>query len=297
MTSYLQRPLELGADIVLYSATKYYVGHSDIIAGLVLFNDDDLFAKLKYYHGTLGATLDPFSSFLLARGIKTLPLRMDRQNENALRIAEYFEASDAADKVYYPGLKSDLGYEVQNRQAKGSGKDHAMFIMTGDSEARKEGFIKMKELKEAGRQVVGTYCSYTPVELIEAAGAIQATLCAVSQDGVIEGEKTLPQNLCPLVKASYGMAASDKCPYFHFSDMVIAETTCDGKKKMMEFMSELRPTHVMQFCHTYAIEAVKIGKFVREELGLPYLALTSDYSDSDQAQMATRINAFVEMLQ
>ena len=121
MTSYLQRPLELGADIVLYSATKYYAGHSDIIAGLVLFNDDELFEKLKYYHGTLGATLDPFSSFLLARGIKTLPLRMDRQNENALRVAEYFEASDAADRVYYPGLKSDPGHEVQSRQAKGSG--------------------------------------------------------------------------------------------------------------------------------------------------------------------------------
>ena len=386
-----------------------------------------------------------------------------------------------------------------------------MFIMTGDGEARKTGFIKMKELKDAGRQVVGTYCSYTPVELIEAAGAIQATLCAVSQDGVIEGEKTLPQNLCPMVKASYGMAASDKCPYFHFSDMVVAETTCDGKKKMFEFLSELRPTHIMQlpqglssdeavnfwthemhrakeaiektlgveiteealheaicrnneerrdmleiysvgqlepcpvsirefceamdgagfafdkgktvhkmaerareikeealrngailtgkgvakgkskrprilvtgcpnigvrdkilyaledagasivafdscngvktmremvaedgdpyramaektlkancsvmspnpgryvslreaceefgidgvveivlqFCHTYAIESMKIGKFVQEDLGLPYLALTSDYSDSDQAQMATRINAFVEMM-
>jgi benzoyl-CoA reductase/2-hydroxyglutaryl-CoA dehydratase subunit BcrC/BadD/HgdB len=386
-----------------------------------------------------------------------------------------------------------------------------MFIMAGDGDARKSGFIRMKELKDEGRQVVGTYCSYTPVELIEAAGAVQATLCAVSQDGVLEGEKTLPQNLCPMVKASYGMAASDKCPYFHFSDMVVAETTCDGKKKMLEFLSELRPTHVMQlpqglssdeavnfwtnemhrakdaiertlgveiteealheairrnneerrdmleiysvgqlepcpvsirefceamdgagfafdkgatvhrmaerareikeealrngailtgkgvargksrkprilitgcpnvgvrekilyaledagasivafdscngvktmremvaeegdpyramaektlkancsvmspnpgryvslkeaceefgidgvveivlqFCHTYAIEAVRIGKFVREELGLPYLELTSDYSDSDQAQMATRINAFVEMM-
>ena len=121
-----------------------------------------------------------------------------------------------------------------------------MFIMTGDGEARKSGFVKMKELKESGKKVVGTYCSYTPVELIEAAGAIQATLCAVSQDGVIEGEKDLPQSLCPMVKASYGMAKSDKCPYFHFSDMVIAETTCDGKKKMFEFLSELRPTHIMQ---------------------------------------------------
>lgn len=121
-----------------------------------------------------------------------------------------------------------------------------MFIMTGDGEARGKGFIRMKELKDEGYKVVGTYCSYTPVELIEAAGAVQATLCAVSQEGVIQGEKTLPQNLCPMVKASYGMAASDKCPYFHFSDMVIAETTCDGKKKMFELLSELRPTHVMQ---------------------------------------------------
>ena len=121
MTSYLQRPLELGADIVLYSATKYYAGHSDIIAGLVILNDDDLYAKLKFNQKTLGATLDPFSSFILARGIKTLPLRMDRHNENALKVAEFFEASDAADRVYYPGLKSDPGYEIQKKQAKGCG--------------------------------------------------------------------------------------------------------------------------------------------------------------------------------
>lgn len=121
-----------------------------------------------------------------------------------------------------------------------------MFIMTGDGEARKAGFVRMKELTEAGNKVIGTYCSYTPVELIEAAGALQVTLCAVSQDGVNEGEKVLPQNTCPMVKASFGMAASDKCPYFHFTDMVIAETTCDGKKKMFEFLGELRPTHIMQ---------------------------------------------------
>ena len=121
MTSYLQRPLDLGADIVIYSATKYYAGHSDIIAGLVVFNDDDLFTKLKFNQKTLGATLDPFSSFILARGIKTLPLRMDRHNENALKVAEFFETSDAADRVYYPGLKSDPGYEIQQKQAKGSG--------------------------------------------------------------------------------------------------------------------------------------------------------------------------------
>jgi len=86
-----------------------------------MLNDDDLYAKLKFNQKTLGATLDPFSSFILARGIKTLPLRMDRHNENALKVAEFFEASDAADRVYYPGLKSDPGYEIQKKQAKGCG--------------------------------------------------------------------------------------------------------------------------------------------------------------------------------
>ena len=121
-----------------------------------------------------------------------------------------------------------------------------MFIMTGDSESRGNGFVRLKELKEEGAKVVGTYCSYTPVELIEAAGAYQVTLCAFSQEGVIEGEKVLPATLCPLVKASYGLAYTDKCPFFHFCDMVIAETTCDGKKKMLELLAKLRPTHVMQ---------------------------------------------------
>ena len=121
MTSYYQRPLDLGADIVLYSATKYYAGHSDIIAGLVCLDDDELYTKLKFNQKTLGATLDPFSSFILARGIKTLPLRMDRHNENAQKVAEFFEESGAADRVYYPGLKNDPGYETQRRQASGNG--------------------------------------------------------------------------------------------------------------------------------------------------------------------------------
>ena len=77
--------------------------------------------KLKFNQKTLGATLDPLSSFVLARGIKTLPLRMDRHNLNAQKVAEFFESSDAADRVYYPGLKSDPGHDVQYRQASGSG--------------------------------------------------------------------------------------------------------------------------------------------------------------------------------
>lgn len=108
------------------------------------------------------------------------------------------------------------------------------------------GFIRMKELKEKGRKVVGFFCSYTPLELVEAAGAEAVALCGSSEEGIADAEKVLPKTLCPLIKASYGLAVTDKCPYFYFSDMILAETTCDGKKKMYELMAEVKPTHVMQ---------------------------------------------------
>lgn len=114
------------------------------------------------------------------------------------------------------------------------------------SDARKNGFIKMKELKESGKKVVGVFCTYTPWELVMAAKAVPVILCGVSDEATLDAEKVLPKNLCPLIKASYGFAASDKCPYFYFSDMILAETTCDGKKKMYEMLNELKYTHVMQ---------------------------------------------------
>jgi len=94
--------------------------------------------------------------------------------------------------------------------------------------------------------VVGVFCSYTPTELILAADAVPVGLCGASEDPISYAEKTLPKNLCPLIKSSYGFAASDTCPYFYFSDLVVGETTCDGKKKMFEWMNEIKPTHVMQ---------------------------------------------------
>ncbi|TCO70648.1 trans-sulfuration enzyme family protein [Marinisporobacter balticus] len=121
MTSYLQKPLELGADIVVYSATKYYAGHSDIIAGLVMVNDDAIYDELKFHQKILGAILSPFDSFLLTRGIKTLPVRMDRHLENTMQVAHYFQDSGAVEKVYYTGLKIHEGYEIQRKQAKGDG--------------------------------------------------------------------------------------------------------------------------------------------------------------------------------
>jgi len=114
------------------------------------------------------------------------------------------------------------------------------------SEARQQGFIRMKELKEKGKKVVGTFCTYTPTEMILAAGAVPVGLCGVSDEPIPFAEKSLPKNLCPLIKSSYGFAVSDTCPYFYFSDMILAETTCDGKKKMYEMMGEMKYTHVMQ---------------------------------------------------
>lgn len=114
------------------------------------------------------------------------------------------------------------------------------------SEARQQGFIKIKELKESGKKVVGIFCTYTPTEMILAAGAVAVGLCGMSDESIPAAEKYLPKNLCPLIKSSYGFAVTDTCPYFYFSDMILAETTCDGKKKMYEMMNELKYTHVMQ---------------------------------------------------
>ena len=108
------------------------------------------------------------------------------------------------------------------------------------------GPVHIKELHERGIPVVGTYCTFTPWELINAAGALPVSLCSTSEKPIAAAEKHLPRNLCPLIKSSYGFALTDTCPYFHFCDMVIGETTCDGKKKMYEYLGQLKYTHVMQ---------------------------------------------------
>ena len=104
----------------------------------------------------------------------------------------------------------------------------------------------MKELKENGQRIVGTFCSFVPTELVEAAGGTVVSLCASSEEPIAAAESNLPRNLCPLIKASYGFALTDACPYFYFSDFIVGETTCDGKKKMFELMNEIKETFVMQ---------------------------------------------------
>ena len=145
------------------------------------------------------------------------------------------------------------------------------------TEARKKGFIRMHELKKQGKQVVGTFCSYTPNELVLAAGAVPVGLCGSSEEGIAEAEARLPKNLCPLIKSSYGLAASDKCPYFYFSDMVLAETTCDGKKKMYEMLGEIKPVHVMQLppgregpgaLEYWRLETIRAKEAIEKNLGV-----------------------------
>lgn len=111
---------------------------------------------------------------------------------------------------------------------------------------RERNAIALKTAKESGKKVVGTYCLYSPSELIVAAGAIAVSLCGTSQNPIPAAEKVLPRSLCPLIKSSYGFAVTDTCPFFHFSDLLLAETTCDGKKKMYELLGELKPLHLMQ---------------------------------------------------
>ena len=121
MTPYLQRPIEFGADIVIHSATKYLGGHGDLVAGLAVVNDALLAERLAFIQNSTGGVLQPFDSFLLIRGIKTLGVRMDRHVENAEKIARYLTESDAVKRVYYPGLPSDDGYETNKKQAKNGG--------------------------------------------------------------------------------------------------------------------------------------------------------------------------------
>ena len=121
MSPYLQRPLELRADIVLHSATKFLCGHSDVMAGAVVVADDELADELYLIQNGEGAGLSPFDSFLLLRGMKTLALRLDRQQANARVLAEFLTTHPAVERVYYPGVADEAQLRVHRAQASGDG--------------------------------------------------------------------------------------------------------------------------------------------------------------------------------
>ncbi|PLT30677.1 trans-sulfuration enzyme family protein [Peribacillus deserti] len=121
MTPYLQQPISFGADIVMHSATKYLGGHNDAVAGLVVTADQELSEKLAKIHNGAGAILGPQDSWLILRGMKTLAIRLERQQENTQKIAEWLADHPSIEKVYYPGLKDHPQFEISTRQASGYG--------------------------------------------------------------------------------------------------------------------------------------------------------------------------------
>jgi cystathionine beta-lyase/cystathionine gamma-synthase len=118
---YFQQPLNLGADIVLHSTTKYINGHSDVIGGVVVTNDEEVYQSLKFYQNAAGAVPGPFDCWLTLRGIKTLAVRMRQHEENALAVARFLTEHSRVEKVYYPGLPSHPDYELAKRQMRGFG--------------------------------------------------------------------------------------------------------------------------------------------------------------------------------
>ncbi|CAG7613563.1 Cystathionine gamma-synthase/O-acetylhomoserine (thiol)-lyase [Paenibacillus solanacearum] len=120
LTPFFQRPIELGADIVIHSATKYLGGHNDVLAGLIVTKGKELSEQMAFLHNSIGAVLGPQDSWLLMRGMKTLALRMERHQHNATVIASYLQEHPLVESVYYPALPSHPGHDVQNRQSSGN---------------------------------------------------------------------------------------------------------------------------------------------------------------------------------
>jgi cystathionine gamma-synthase len=132
----LQQPLALGADVVVHSATKYLGGHSDVLGGVLVLNDEDLAERVRFLQFAAGAVLAPFEAWLLSRGIKTLELRMRRHTESATAIARQLAAHPAVERVYYPGLPDHPGHDIAARQMSGSGGMLSVALAGGEPAAR-----------------------------------------------------------------------------------------------------------------------------------------------------------------
>jgi cystathionine beta-lyase len=156
----LQRPLLLGADIVIHSATKYLGGHSDLIAGLVVAKDKELGEKIKFIQNASGAILSPFDSWLVIRGIETLPLRIKQHCASAQQVAEFLEQHPDVDKVFYPGLTSHINHDVAAKQSKGFG-GIVSFTLKNNTEESAIQFVKSTQL----------------FKLAESLGGIKSLLC------------------------------------------------------------------------------------------------------------------------
>ena len=153
MSPYLQNPLKLGADIVVHSGTKYLGGHNDTLAGFIVAKDASLVEKIRYIAMTTGAVLSPFDSWLILRGIQTLSVRMERAEENAVKLAEWFEKQKKITRVIYPGLRSNSGYEIMKKQARGFG---AMLTLECESKEAAVRILEKTKLVRFAESLGGT---------------------------------------------------------------------------------------------------------------------------------------------
>lgn len=137
LSPYFQNPINLGADVVVHSVTKYIAGHSDVVGGAVMTNRQDLYEKIRFHQNALGAIASPFDSYMTMRGIKTLGIRMEKHGENAMKIAKYLQAHKNVEEVIYPGLESHPQHSLALKQMKGAGGMIAFKIRGGYSEVKR----------------------------------------------------------------------------------------------------------------------------------------------------------------
>ncbi len=144
------------------------------------------------------------------------------------------------------------------------------------AETRNQSVMAIMAAKKNGTKVIGHYCAYSPVELAMAAGAIAVPLCGSKKEPFLAADNDLPHNLCAFIRASYDLAATDTCPFFHAADIIVAETTCDGKKKMYELLQRFKPIHVMNLPQNpelpeslllYESEVQRLKQAIEQETG------------------------------
>ena len=149
LSPYFQNPLDLGADIVIHSGTKFLGGHNDTLAGFVVVNSKELSDKLRYVIKTVGSGLAPFDSWLILRGIKTLAIRMEQQQKNAITLATWLESYPLVKSVYYPGLPSHPGYDIMKKQARGFGSMVTFEVESKDLVVKILGNVKLIRFAES----------------------------------------------------------------------------------------------------------------------------------------------------
>ena len=204
-TPYLQKPISLGADIVIHSTTKYISGHSDVIGGAVITSNEELYEDLKFNHNAVGAVPGPFDCFLVLRGLKTLSARIKEHERNATTIAQYLEKHPEVESVYYPGLKSHPQHELARSQMKGYG-GVVSFVLKGGQEAAKHlvNNTKLFQLAESLGGVKSLICqpaSMThkpiPKEIREKSGIVDGLIrLSVGLEEVEDLVKDLDSVLC-----------------------------------------------------------------------------------------------------